>query len=54
MDRGLAMNFVPISGQVHLFQDRFIYFRTGSLLTLGGHFPSHIFKSLLWGFVADA
>jgi ABC-type glutathione transport system ATPase component len=30
------------------------YFRTGSLLTLGGHFPSHIFKSLFWGFVADA
>ena len=30
------------------------YFRTGSLLTLGGHFPSHIFKSLFWGFVSDA
>ena len=30
------------------------FFRTVSLLTLRGHFPSHIFESLFWRFVADA
>ena len=29
-------------------------FRTVCLLTLRGHFPSHIFESLFWRFVADA
>ena len=29
-------------------------FRTVCLLTLRGHFPSHIFDSLFWRFVADA
>jgi hypothetical protein len=29
-------------------------FRTFCLLTLRGHFPSHIFESLFWRFVADA
>ncbi len=38
MDRGLAMNFVPISGQVHLFPDRFIYFRTGSFISGQVHY----------------
>ncbi|MFT4916690.1 MAG: hypothetical protein ACI9C3_002561, partial [Yoonia sp.] len=27
-------------------------FRTFCLLTLRGHFPSHIFESLFWRFVA--
>ena len=30
------------------------FFRTVCLLTLRGHFPSHIFESLFWRFVADA
>ena len=29
-------------------------FRTVCLLALRGHFPSHIFESLFWRFVADA
>jgi hypothetical protein len=29
-------------------------FRTVCLLTLCCHFPSHIFESLFWRFVADA
>ena len=29
-------------------------FRTVCLLTLRGHFPSHIFESLFWGFAPDA
>ena len=43
-----------VTGSVNLLAELRPVFRTVCLLTLRGHFPSHIFESLFWRFVADA